>query len=175
MTLKLPAFPESGSHAIEIFTEMHYQPSYRSQEVPRLLPPVDSVPVTGKELRYASQEDYGTLEAPESLVSSYEAVESGRLYRTNCQVCHGGRLDGEGPIVGFMDRGPFPADLTSDGVKGSTDGELFGFISGGGRQGLAARSRGLESASPMPEFRLLLSVEDRWKLVLFLRSPFASP
>ena len=46
---KLPAFPSTGSSAVLVFTEMHYQPSYRSQEGPRLLPPADSVPVTGKE------------------------------------------------------------------------------------------------------------------------------
>ena len=61
---KLPAFPESGANAVEIFNEMHYQPSYRSQEGPRLLPPPDSVPVTGKELRYATLEEYQELNIP---------------------------------------------------------------------------------------------------------------
>ena len=42
-----PAFPESGAHKVEIFTEMHYQPSYKSQEPNRILPPSDSVPMTG--------------------------------------------------------------------------------------------------------------------------------
>ena len=32
----LPAFPETGSNKVQVFTEMHYQPSYRSQEGPRL-------------------------------------------------------------------------------------------------------------------------------------------
>ena len=67
-------------------------------------------------------------------------------------------------------RGPFPADLMADVTKSSTDGELFGFISGGGRQGLSARLRGRDSTSPMPEFQKLLTEQERWELVKFLRS-----
>ena len=46
----LPAFPETGSNKVQIFTEMHYQQSYRSQEGPRLDPPESAVPITGKEV-----------------------------------------------------------------------------------------------------------------------------
>ena len=51
---KLPAFPESGSNKVQIFTEMHYQPSYRAQEGPRLDSPLDAVPITGKEVLLTS-------------------------------------------------------------------------------------------------------------------------
>ena len=166
----LPAFPETGGNAVQIFTEMHYQPSFRSQEGPRLLPPPDSVPVTGRELRYASLDEYRDLEIPDGLARSYDPATAQRLYEINCTVCHGPGLRGDGPMVEFMTRGPFPADLTSDATRGSTDGELFGFITGGGRQGLAAILRGRESASPMPEFRRLLTEEERWGLVQLLRS-----
>ena len=37
-------------YVYDIFTEMHYSQSYRLQEPPRLLPPAQSVPVTGKEV-----------------------------------------------------------------------------------------------------------------------------
>ena len=43
--LKMPALPQTGPHAIQIFSEMHYQHSYRSQEKHRLLPPPISVPI----------------------------------------------------------------------------------------------------------------------------------
>ena len=39
INFELPAFPETGSHAVLVFSEMHYSDSYRVQEVPRLLPP----------------------------------------------------------------------------------------------------------------------------------------
>ena len=169
INFKLPAFPETGGNAIQIFTEMHYQPSYRVQEGPRLLPPPDSVPVTGKELLYTSLEEYKELTIPDGVVRSYDPTRALELYNVNCSVCHGENLQGVGPIRPFMTRGPFPADLTADLTRDVTDGELFGFISGGGNQGLAARLRGRRSASPMPEFRLLLTEDERWVLVQFLR------
>ena len=164
----LPAFPETGGNKVEVFNEMHYQPSFRSQEGPRLLPPPESVPVTGKELRYATLEEYKDLEAPATL--EYDVDKARSLYGINCQVCHGAALQGEGPILKYMTRGPFPADLTDDLTQSSTSGELFAFISRGGRQGLAAIERDRESQSPMPEFQRLLTAEERWMLVMYLRS-----
>ena len=51
INFELPAFPRTGSHHIQVFSEMHYSASYRSQEVPRLLPPKASVPITGSEIQ----------------------------------------------------------------------------------------------------------------------------
>ena len=183
---KMPAFPETGANAVEIFTEMHYQPSYRAQEGPRILPPEDSVPVTGKEIRYGTLEEYAVLSVPGRFGETYAQERAQRLYRINCMMCHGPTLRGEkeeeeaaqAKMLGFWPRspetgrliGPAPADLLSDLTKGSTDGELFAFVSNGGRQGLAAIERGRRSASPMPEFRFLLSEEERWHLVTYLRS-----
>ena len=166
---KLPAFPKSGAHAVEVFTEMHYQPSFRSQEIPRILPPPDSVPVNGKEIAYSTLTEYEKLAVPDRVVAAYNAAAAGAVYDVNCAVCHGSQLKGDGPIVPFMGVGPFPADLTADLTRGATDGELFAFISLGGRQGQAARVRGRESRSPMPQFGFLLSQDDRWALVRFLR------
>ena len=64
---KLPAFPETGSNAVQVFTEMHYQPSYRAQEGPRLLPPEGSVPTTGAEVVYASMDEYQVLVSPAAI------------------------------------------------------------------------------------------------------------
>ena len=176
----LPAFPETGANAVQVFTEMHYQPSYRVQEGPRLLPPEGSVPITGRELRYASVEEYKALTAPADIVGRYNSTggrEAQRLFAVNCVVCHGISLKGDGPIMDLIgadgdfawDSGPFPADLTSGLTVRATNGELFGFISGGGRQGQASILSGRPTRSPMPEFQLLLTEEDRWQLVLYLR------
>ena len=35
----------TGSYPVDVFTEMHYQQSYRSQEPPRLMPAEGAVPL----------------------------------------------------------------------------------------------------------------------------------
>ena len=177
INFKLPVFPETGGNAVQIFTEMHYQPSYRAQEGPRLHPPSDSVPVTGKEIRYTSLDEYGVLTVPEAAARTYDQGEAQHLYAINCQVCHGPTLGGDGVIMTLWPKtedgglkGPIPADLTADITKSSTDGDLFAFITLGGRQGAAARIRDRRSTSPMPQFGLLLTENERWTLVQFLRS-----
>ena len=187
---KLPAIPETGSHAIETFTEMHYQPSYKSQEGPRLLPPPDSVPVTGRELSYLALfrnleenrddefprvlAEFTKLEAPGRFVEAYDKAQAAEIFRVNCMVCHGEQMTGEGPMGMMMkEKGmsPVPANLMLPLTQESTDGELFAFITHGGRQGYLAIERGRESTSPMPAFRNLLSEEERWTLVQYLRTP----
>ena len=170
---KLPAFPETGSHAVLIFSEMHYQPSYKSQEGPRLLPPPDSVPVTGKELHYDTLDEYRGLTAPSRVADSYDPSLAAELFRVNCLMCHGPAMRGDGTIAAMMkkeNKGPLPADLTLPLTQDSAEGELFAFISRGGRQGFASIERGRASRSPMPEFRKLLTEEERWALVTYLRS-----
>lgn len=167
INFKLPALPETGGNVAEIFTEMHFQPSYREGEIPRLLPPKGSVPITGAEVVPASLDEYSGFEVPAQAVQDYNPANVQRLYTVNCQVCHGASLQGDGPIRPFMTKGPFPTNLIS--IQ-ATDGELFAFISYGGRQGLAAISRGRVSGSPMPPFNRLLTEDDRWALVLYLRS-----
>ncbi len=166
----LPAFPETGGNVAEIFTEMHFQPSYREGEIPRLLPPEGSVPITGAEVVPESADEYIGFEVPSQAAQNYDPANARRLFAVNCQVCHGASLQGDGPIRPFMTKGPFPSNLRDALTAQSSDGELFGFISGGGRQGLSAISRGRVSGSPMPPFSKLLTEEDRWALVLYLRS-----
>lgn len=170
INFKLPAFPETGSNAIQVFTEMHYQPSFRIQDVPRLLPPDGSVPISGAEVTYASMDDYKVLQR-----TSSDVISGHRLYEVNCQVCHGSNLEGDGPIVSFVNSGPLPANLRADVTKAASDGELYGFISCGGRQGCAMRLIGRDSQSPMPDFRRLLTEEERWALVAYLRGQIGSP
>lgn len=169
---KLPALPKTGSHAVLLFNEMHYQPSYKSQEGPRLLPHPDAVPVTGRELRYESLEEYGALKIPQRVLDSYDASHVAELFRVNCVVCHGASMTGDGSMGTMMKEkalAPLPANLMLPLTQASsTEGEIFAFISNGGRQGYALIERGKESNSPMPEFRLLLTEDERWTLVKYL-------
>lgn len=83
------------------------------------------------------------------------AIATGReLYQARCALCHGVAGRGDGPAgVGLH---PPPADLFLH-VPQHTDGELYFFI-----------ARGVPGTE-MREWRSLLSVEDRWSLVHYLR------
>jgi len=172
-----PVFPETGSHAFVLFSEMHFAPSYRAQEVPRLLPPVDSVPVTGKEITFKTIEPYREMSAAPAGADQYDAAHAVFLYDRNCLVCHGADLKGNGLIRTIdsatgdglaMNRGPFPSDLTADITQNSTIGDIYAFITFGGRQGFAAYSRDRQTTSPMPHFQHLLSEADRWALARYV-------
>ena len=65
--------------------------------------------------------------------------------------------------------GAVPVNLLSERVTELTDGEIFGYISWGGRPGLAAAARGKSSSAIMPQFAKLLTEEERWQLVSYLR------
>ena len=78
-----------------------------------------------------------------------------KLYLDKCAECHGDTGKGDGPQAKMYD--PLPKDLTEAAHMNSvSDGELFYKISEGHR--------------PMPTFRKRLTEEQRWQLVLFLRS-----
>lgn len=79
------------------------------------------------------------------------AKQGEQLYLKNCQSCHG--LPGKNNWVKIT---PPPGDLSLEKVQKQTDGELFYRITNG--------------KTPMPEFRKILSEEERWWVISFLRS-----
>ena len=177
ISFELPVFPETGSHAVQIFSEMHYSPSYRSQEVPRLLPPEGSVPVTGAEVKIFDIEALKALSIHD-YVADYDGSQAAKIYAVNCQVCHGQSLRGDGPITTLNSArgdgskaysGAAPVNLISERVNDLSDGEIFGYITWGGRPGLAAAARGKDSTAIMPQFGYLLNEEQRWQLVQYIR------
>ncbi len=188
INFKLPAFTQTGPHAVDIFTEMHFQPSYRVQEGPRILPPPDSVPITGREIEYKSVEEYQALEIPSGIGSDAEALSRARhTYDTNCLVCHGSNLrgeDGDATIVPYLanatgarPRNLVDVKLNSEGeqIKGAasddtTDGEIYAWIAYGGQAGFASALRDRPTTSWMPQFINLLSEEERWELVALIRA-----
>ena len=77
------------------------------------------------------------------------------IYMDECAQCHGERGKGDGPES--MMHSLAPADLTDAGhMRAITDGEIFYQIS--------------EGRKPMPSFKKRLTEEERWGLVLFVRS-----
>lgn len=141
-------------YLIDIFPEMHYAPSYRPQEPPRLSPPADAVPITGKEPSQTADEAKVTAnplpQTPENLNLGVQ------VYMVNCAVCHGATGRGNGPMAErFAVTGATPpVDYTSPRVRGRTDGELFFNITNG--------------IGLMPRFGPLLTTDERWALVQFI-------
>lgn len=77
------------------------------------------------------------------------------LYREECAQCHGEHGQGDGPEATM--HSTTPADLTDAGrMKAVTDGEIFYQISVGRR--------------PMPSFKNRTTEDQRWQLVLLVRS-----
>jgi len=99
--------------------------------------------------------------------ASPEALQKGRfLYRKNCQRCHGEKGKGDGPS-GRLGIEP-PEDLTNPAKQAKlTDGEIFWKISTGLKDGADVI---------MPAYkREIPADDDRWKVVLFVRTLAGSP
>ena len=147
----------NGTYPLDIFYEMHYQQSYAASEPPRLTVPAEAVPVTGKEL-------VGSVNP----IEGQRVEEGARLFATNCVFCHGFDGKGTGQVLQTMrDKYNYPQsnpsgdytitpDLTDDFVKGQPDVGIFGWITNG--------------VTVMPAFGKLLTVEERWLLVNYIRS-----
>ncbi len=126
-----------GSYPLDIFYEMHYQPSYKAHEPPRLSVPASAV-----------------AWFPPPPATSF-ANDGGHLFQVNCSMCHGSAGKGDGPVLKKMmeQYGYQPAitpDLTSDQVKAQ------------GTEGITAFMR--SGVVVMPNFSKLLT-DDEMRLV----------
>lgn len=95
------------------------------------------------------------------LPTSEAALQSIRpIYHDKCAVCHGERGKGDGHDAKLYD--PLPTNFTdANHINAATDGELFYKLSEGRR--------------PMPGFKKRLTEEQRWQLVLLIRSFLPPP
>ena len=145
-----------GTYPFDIFPEMHYQPSYRPYEPPRLSAPASAVPISGREIPPTDFAAAAELRNP--IQPSPEATQRAtQLYRVNCLPCHGPEGRGNGLVAQYFQRAqlPTPVDFASARARSRADGQLF-FIT----------TNGLGN---MPHFGNLLTAEERWYLVLFMR------
>ncbi len=126
-----------GSYPLDIFYEMHYQPSYKAHEPPRLSVPASAV-----------------AWFPPPPATSF-ANDGEHLFQVNCSMCHGSAGKGDGPVLKkMMEQYAYqPAispDLTSDQVKAL------------GIEGIEAFMR--SGVLVMPSFSKLLT-DDEMRLV----------
>ena len=88
--------------------------------------------------------------------------EGRALYAMNCRPCHGDSVAGDGPMAdGFKLR---PINFTDNGtIETIVEGYTFWRVTNGG-PGLPTEATPWDSA--MPEWKLSLSEDERWKIIL---------
>ena len=109
-------------------------------------------PIDPDQERWLAPASAKSIKNPYSGKSSINAGKS--IYKTRCTVCHGEKGKGDGPAGKALK--PPAADHSSTLVQDQTDGELFWKIS--------------EGRGPMVSCKLILSEEDRWDVVNYLRT-----
>ena len=87
--------------------------------------------------------------------------EGRALYAMNCRPCHGDSVAGDGPMAdGFKLR---PINFTDNGtIETIVEGYTFWRVTNGG-PGLPTEATPWDSA--MPEWKLNLTEEERWKII----------
>lgn len=151
-----------GQYPFDLFPEMHYQQSFRSQEPRRLYPPEGAVPVTGANFKPSAVEA-SRLQNPIPLTQDSQRGDA--LYATNCLFCHGPQGEGNGVANAFLtaNRGRPAANLKDPVVVNRTDGDLFYILT----SGLNYNPEGPQNG--MPAFGNLLTEQERWLLVNKIR------
>ena len=84
-----------------------------------------------------------------------------QVYFQRCWMCHGDAGQGEGPDGKHLV--PLPANFTEPDLKKFPDAEWYWKV-----------SHGIGNAA-MPQWRLLLSEEDRWATIKYLKGTFVNP
>ncbi len=84
-----------------------------------------------------------------------------QVYLQRCWMCHGDAGQGEGPAGQHL--APLPANFTEPELKKFPDSEWFWKV-----------SYGIGNAA-MPQWHLLLSEEDRWAAIKYLKAMFVNP
>lgn len=151
----------TGVYPLDYFAEMHYQPSYRAQEPPRLYPPAQSVPITGREISYTAEQAAGLKNTVPRDAANLALGK--RVFDVNCAVCHGPKGLGDGTVAAFFKAAQatdptviVPTNYTAPAIVSQSDGQLFYTLTNG--------------KANMPAFGKLLTPEDRWTLVNYIRS-----
>jgi mono/diheme cytochrome c family protein len=108
--------------------------------------------------RPAPPAEYGGKTNP--LANDEAAVEAGKkLYTSNCVSCHGEKALGDGPAANSLNPKPKPLAME---MKSLQDDYLFWRISEGGAFP--------PFSSAMPAWKAILSEDEIWKVVTYLRT-----
>jgi mono/diheme cytochrome c family protein len=102
---------------------------------------------------------YVASKAVKNPLTSMDTVEAERLYLVNCGICHGPKLDGNGPLYRGGD-GPFPAkpaDLAGGAqYKSMPEGQMFYSVTYG--------------KNKMGSYASQLNTKQRWMVIAYIKN-----
>ena len=137
------------------YGRMRETPAVRPYEEPLLVKEAGVVPVNGGEAIY--RVSAGIDIQPPMDMAQAAVIDRGKaVYLVYCAQCHGHNHDGKGTVGQSF--APLPTDLRSAKVQDSSVGVLFKNVSYGipdGRQ---------------PPLHATITVEDRWKVLAYVKS-----
>lgn len=151
---------------IHINPNMDKQEKYKAQESSNYFADgaADRMPIEGTvavtELHedtryYFGKDENGKFIGKSPIGNSMDVLERGKeRYNIYCSPCHSKAGDGKGIVVqrGFMP----PPTFHQDRLRNMPDGQIFDIISNGFRN--------------MPSYKHQIPVEDRWKIVAYVRA-----
>ncbi len=152
---------------LEIFSDMDHMPKYQPQAESAFFADgrTDRLPVPGTVARGTFEPDVykGTGKQGDAFGDGFPievdqaAMERGQeRFNIYCLPCHGPAGNGQSRMADF--RMTAIADLTGTPFTDMPDGEIYYYLTNGSRNGR------------MLGYRAKLSVEDRWKVVLYVRA-----
>lgn len=108
----------------------------------------------GDSTNYAAS---SSVASPVSMLTALQMEEAKRLYLINCAICHGSKLDGNGPL--WKDgAGPYPAapkSLIGDELKGMSEGKMFYSVTYG--------------KNLMGAYASQLTPKQRWEIIHYIK------
>jgi len=115
-----------------------------------------------KKLLAEIEADKVNKETAKAVQHEIDLFEGRALYAMNCRPCHGDSVAGDGPMAdGFKLR---PINFTDNGtIETIVEGYTFWRVMNGG-PGLPTEATPWDSA--MPEWKISLTDEERWKIIL---------
>lgn len=90
-------------------------------------------------------------------IAAVDMKEAERLYLVNCAICHGAKLDGNGPLWNDGN-GPYPAapkNLLADDMKALKEGTMFHSLTYGKGQ--------------MGSYASQMSTKQRWEVIAYIK------
>lgn len=126
--------------------------------------PVPGTVARGEMLSYHLTKDSAGLASAQSLRNPLDSMamtagsmkQAERLYLVYCGICHGDKLDGNGPLPAGGAYIAAPANFTAPNIKALSDGHYFHVITYGIRT--------------MGSYASQLTPEQRWWVIKYIRS-----
>ena len=82
-----------------------------------------------------------------------------KIYERQCLACHGANGSGDGPVAARLEKRP--GNLSSPKLWEQSDGALFWKVN--------------EGHKPMPTFKRIMSDEERWPVINYIRTLAPKP